>query len=175
MAVSAAKIYAEAFYDVAGSGLDDAIRDLRAFSDQCAGSPPLKTVLMGAAVDPSSRRGILEEVIRALGMGEMSRRLLMVLLRRSRLSIVSSIVHELEALKDAREGILTGELKTAVMIDAPEVEGLTSALAKRVGRKVRLRQKVDPAVLGGFVATVAGKTYDASLKTQLAKIKNELI
>lgn len=175
MAVSASKVYAEAFYDVAGASLDASIKDLRSFAEQCAGSPPLKTVLMGAAVEAAARQKILDDLLAALGTGDAARRLLKVLLRRSRLPLAGAIAQELEAMKDRREGILTGELKTAVTIDSAEVEGLAAALSKRVGRKVKLQQKVDPSVLGGFVAKVGGKTYDASLRTQLNKIKNELI
>jgi F-type H+-transporting ATPase subunit delta len=39
---------------------------------------------------------------------------------------------------------------------------------------VVLDQSVDPALLGGVVATVAGTVYDGSLKTQLEDLKRQL-
>ena len=66
-------------------------------------------------------------------------------------------------------------MKSAVEFSADELNVLGAALAKRVGAKVRLTQMVDPSFLGGVVATVGGKIFDASLRTQIERFRNELI
>jgi F0F1-type ATP synthase delta subunit len=38
---------------------------------------------------------------------------------------------------------------------------------------VKLKPEVDASLLGGVVATVAGRTFDASLRTQLERFKNQ--
>ena len=43
------------------------------------------------------------------------------------------------------------------------------------GREVVLETRVDPAIVGGVVARVGSTVYDASITTQLAKMKERLV
>lgn len=172
-----AHVYAAAFYDVAKkeNQAESALLSLREFSDLCAANLVLKAVLMGDGVDSRSRGAILKDILSAAKIQGVAARLLSLLVARGRASILGDIIREIEALGDAEKGIKSGLVKTAVELGAEEIDSLGNTLAKRVGGKVRLRAEVDPALLGGFVATVAGKTYDASLRSQMERIRSELI
>ena len=172
-----AHVYAAAFYDIVKKekNVDSALAALRDIADLCAANLVLKAVLMGEGVDTRSRSAILKDVISAAKIEGTAARLLSLLVARGRAAILPNIISEVEALKDAEGGIKSGVVKTAVALGAEEIDSLSNTLAKRIGGKVRLRAEVDPALLGGFVATVDGKTYDASLRSQMTRIKNELI
>ncbi len=94
---------------------------------------------------------------------------------RGREATLSQISDELEALVQKSQGVQAGQVRSAVELSAEELSVLSASLSKRVGGKVKLTQTVDPSLLGGMVATVAGKTFDASLRSQLERFKNELI
>ena len=51
---------------------------------------------------------------------------------------------------------------------------LRAALAARTGREIDLDVAVDPALLGGVVATVGDVVYDGSLRTQLSQLRASL-
>ena len=53
-------------------------------------------------------------------------------------------------------------------------ERLRRALAARTGKQVELAERVDPALLGGAVASVGGVVFDGSLRTQLAQLHGSL-
>jgi F-type H+-transporting ATPase subunit delta len=76
---------------------------------------------------------------------------------------------------EASQGVLTGKVTSAVELSAEELDVLGAAIAKRVGSRVKLKPEVDASLLGGVVATVAGRTFDASLRTQLERFKNQNI
>lgn len=170
-------VYAKALYELAAQKEDiSAIEaQLRGFWETCEAHTPLRAALTGATVDVQNRMAILKEISDRLGVQGLSRRLLELMASKGRLSLLPQVIEELEALIAAAQGVRAGEVRTAVELSQEELNVLGAALAGRVGGKVRLTQKVDPALLGGVVATVAGKTFDASLRTQMERFRNELI
>ena len=48
-------------------------------------------------------------------------------------------------------------------------------LENEFNAKVELSQKVDEKLIGGFVLRVEDKQYDASISTQLKKIREQLL
>jgi F-type H+-transporting ATPase subunit delta len=131
--------------------------------------------LSGSGIDPNNRKAVLAETLAAMGISGVVGRLLELLVARSRMGDSPKILEELVALVEASKGVKAGQVKTAVELSQDELNVLGAALAKRVGGVVQLFQVVDPSLLGGVVATVSGKTFDASLRTQLERFKNELI
>ncbi len=47
-------------------------------------------------------------------------------------------------------------------------------LVKSTGKQIRLSEKVNPALIGGLVITVAGEQVDASVAGKLKQIKTAL-
>ncbi|MGZ3693360.1 MAG: ATP synthase F1 subunit delta [Bdellovibrionota bacterium] len=172
-----ASVYAKAVFELAQEKgqLDAVYKELKSFWDVCHASQPLRAVVAGAGINPNDRKAILKDVNKALGLGQISSRLLEMLAARNRVSVVPELIKALEKMIEMGEGIQSGEVRSAVELSPQEVETLGAAIAKRVGGKVRLNQVVDPSLLGGVVATVAGKTFDASLRTQIERFKNELV
>jgi F-type H+-transporting ATPase subunit delta len=172
-----ASVYAKAVFELAKEKgqLDAVYKELKSFWDICHASQPLKAVVAGAGINPNDRKAVLKDITKALGLGQISARLLDMLAARNRVSVMPELLKNLEKMIETGEGIQSGEVRSAVELSAQEVETLGAAIAKRVGGKVRLHQVVDPSLLGGVVATVAGKTFDASLRTQIERFKNELV
>jgi F-type H+-transporting ATPase subunit delta len=170
-------VYAKAVFELAGEkgGAENVSKQLRAFWDACKAHGPLVAALTGPAVDAKSRKAILRDVTTQLDVNGVARNLLELLATRGRLGQLPEILDQLEAMIEASQGILAGRVRSAVELSADEVAVLGAALGKRIGSRVKLTQEVDPALLGGVVATVAGRTFDASLRTQIERFKNELI
>ena len=53
-------------------------------------------------------------------------------------------------------------------------ERLRAALANATGRNVTLKVVVDPAVLGGVVATIGDTVIDGTVRTHLDQLKSRL-
>jgi len=62
----------------------------------------------------------------------------------------------------------------AVPLPAASLEALAAQLSAATGRQVHLTPRVDPTVLGGLVARVGSTLYDASLRTQLRRMREVL-
>lgn len=174
---SVAKVYAKALFELGQEkGQTESLeKDLRSFSELLASGAPLGAMLGSAGINPNSKRAVLADVLKAMELHPVVKRLLELLVARGRSSEIPAVVRELEVLVEASHGVQAGQVRSAVELSSEELSVLSGALAKRVGGKVKLSQTVDPSLLGGMVATVGGKTFDASLRSQLERFKNELI
>lgn len=170
-------VYAKALFELGRekNQLDQILTEIREFADACKTNEALGSILAGSGFNPNDRKGVLAEVLKAMNLSGVSKRLLELLVARGRIVDLPQIVQELEAMIEESQGIRAGKVRSAVELSSEELTVLGAALAKRVGGKVRLSQVVDPSLLGGVVATVGGKTFDASLRSQLERFKNELI
>jgi F-type H+-transporting ATPase subunit delta len=173
----ASQVYARAAFEVSqvSGSTPDLIAGLRSFWESCSESDVLLATVTRPNVSVEARVAVVRDLGAALGINPLALRILLLLAKRSRLGVVPEIIAELNVALDRVAGVQSGELRTAVELSADDMSRLSAALAKKIGSKIRLSQSLQPDLLGGFVATVGGKTYDASLKSQLNRFKNELI
>ena len=66
------------------------------------------------------------------------------------------------------------EVRTAVALTSDQQDRLRAALANATGRNVTVKVVVDPAVLGGVVATIGDTVIDGTVRTHLEQLKSRL-
>ena len=116
--------------------------------------------------------GILSACIDTLG--EEMRRFLTLVISNRRSDLLPFILHSFVAQYRKVNGITTAQLTTAV--PSPELENqLASLLAKRGYRQVDFSSHVDAELIGGFVLQVDDLRMDASVKSQLQKLREQLL
>lgn len=74
-----------------------------------------------------------------------------------------------------KRNILYGKLTTAVAIDKITEKRLVSLIEQQITGTVELEKEIDISILGGFLLEVDFVRWDASVRNQLTKIKNEYI
>jgi F-type H+-transporting ATPase subunit delta len=74
----------------------------------------------------------------------------------------------------AHQGVVRAEVTTATNLSPERAADIENSLAAVTKRKVSLTTRVDPTVIGGLVARVGGTVYDASVATQLEKMRQRL-
>ena len=97
-----------------------------------------------------------------------------LLLTKGRLDMLADIAAEYQRLLDNHYGIEQAEVTTAAPLDDEAKLKLSQHLGDIVGKKIVLKLKVDPSIIGGFVAGVAGKLIDGSTRGKLAALKREM-
>jgi len=172
-----AKVYAAAMLGAAKESgaaqeIGENLRDLLSAHES---NENFRALLKNVSLGRNTLDGILKEILLAIGANKLVFRLVYMLSERGRLAILPELVGEYWRLLDLDSGVLAGELKSAIELSGEELDRLTAAISKRVGQKIRFESKVDPDLLGGFVARAGGKTYDASLRAQLNRLRDELI
>lgn len=74
-----------------------------------------------------------------------------------------------------KNNIHYGRLTTATEISAEQIEKIKRLFGQENGSRLELETRKNPDLIGGFVLDIDGKRLDASVKTSLRKIRQELI
>lgn len=173
-----ARRYARAFIEIAeeadaveslGADLDKALAAVRAHEDL------LFTALANPVFAPDERRRVLDEVIPRIGLHPLVQNLLRLLLAKGRFDLLPLVEEEYRAGADARAGRVRVVVETAEPL-GPQLEAEVRATLERVtGKTVLLDTRVEPALIGGMVARLGGKVYDASVRNRLDTLRNTLL
>ena len=95
-----------------------------------------------------------------------------ILTAAQRLNVVSEITQRFEQHRADAVNVAPAEIVTAYPLDVAEEARITSAVEKRLGKKVLIKQRIDPALIGGAVIRVGDTVYDVSLKGGLNQLAN---
>jgi len=137
-------------------------------------SSDLERVLSNPGIAIKSRKNVLLEVSKALGLSSLVVYFFCLLLERDRLRFLSSIAERYRRLLDQAKG------RVRVRVVAPEgleeslLEKLRTVIEQASGREVILKEETDPGLIGGLVVELEGKVYDGSVRTQLERMRGRV-
>lgn len=101
-------------------------------------------------------------------------RFISLLADNGRLPVLPEIGALFEQLKLESERTLKVRLRTAMRIDAPELEKIRQALKRRFDRDIELAQSIDPKMLGGAIIDAGEIVIDGSVRGRLARLEQAL-
>jgi F-type H+-transporting ATPase subunit delta len=168
--------YAKAFFELAKEkGLTLELRqDAGLITAVCASSSDFNLLLESPVIKTSKKseaiRHIFEGKIHALSLN-----FLILIAENKRENYLPGIFRNLEDMYRREEGIKSAVLTSAQPLKEALVLQVRKILEKEFNAKVELGQKVDEKLIGGFVLRVEDRQYDASLSTQLKKIREQLL
>ncbi len=173
---AASRRYARALFALAREqdAVEDTRRELSQLSDLFGESPELRHALFRPLHPVAERRAVVEQVAKRLGASHTMRNFCAYLVDQRRIIAFDAIREEYDRLADAAAGRTQAEVVSASPLSAEQQEKLQRALAARTGQQVELRLRVDPALLGGAVASVGTLVFDGSLRTQLGQLRASL-
>jgi F-type H+-transporting ATPase subunit delta len=104
------------------------------------------------------------------------RNLLLLLMRRRRLSQIDRVAADFRRLYNQRAGIVEATATSAAPLDKDEVRGLRERIATLAGagRKIDLRLAVDPGLLGGITVRLGDTLIDGSVRGRLERLRGQL-
>jgi F-type H+-transporting ATPase subunit delta len=100
---------------------------------------------------------------------------LLLLIDNKREIFLASICRYLQLLYKEKMGIQEGSIVTAIPLDNNSKEEVNQLIRKKFNIEIELKEKVDPSIIGGFILRIEDQQIDASISSQLKKIKTELI
>lgn len=175
---TAARRYAAAFLELAAE-LDIVTRLGRDLDQALAASRENDAILLKVLGNPvfnsDERKAVLDAVLPALDLHPMTSNLLRLLVDKGRFSVLPDLVEIFHEQADALAGRVRVEVTTAEALSDAMAKEIRDALARSTGMDVVLDTKVDASLIGGLVARVGGKVYDASMRARLEDLKHRLI
>ncbi len=134
--------------------------------------PQLRDILDSPKIHLDEKMGLINRCLP--GLDQLLLNLLYLLVARRRLRLIDQIVSEYERLTDAYQGLEHAEVTTAIPIDDEDKAKLSQRLAEIMGARIMLTARVDPGLIGGFVARIGDRVLDGSTKSKLASLRRSL-
>lgn len=136
--------------------------------------PRVHSLLGDPHVTPAQLSQLVLDIAGA-GLGEHGRNFVLTLADAGRLSVLPQIAALFDALKDEAEGIADVTVTSAAPLDERQQQALSTALARRLKREVRLHCTTDPELIGGAVLRSGDLVIDGSVRGRLERIATELV
>jgi F-type H+-transporting ATPase subunit delta len=174
---TAAIRYARALVDVALKeqvDLETIETELSAFVGLFREHPALEKVLLNPAVPVPRKRAAVAELVKSLQISGVLGKLVVLLAERDRLGLLPDLLASYRERLLDHQKVVRAALTTSEPLDAEREARIKDSLAALTGRSVTLTTHVDPSLIGGLVARVGDTVYDASVATQLQKMKERL-
>jgi F-type H+-transporting ATPase subunit delta len=118
----------------------------------------------------AQRRGAFA-IMEKAGIGTEVRNLLGVLIMNRRLNQLPGVAASFGALLSERRGQQTAQVITAHPLSDTQRAQITARLTEAGFSGVRLKESVDPSLLGGLVVRIGSRLYDNSIKSKLQRLQ----
>jgi F-type H+-transporting ATPase subunit delta len=169
--------YARALLDVALQEADTASVDqgLAAFVDAMGSNAELAQALTNPSVPSQARRGLVEALVARMAPPAPAGKLLALLAERDRLALLPELLEIYRELVLEHQKVVKAQVRSATPLGMADIAALQVRLSEATGRRVQVEATVDPSLIGGLVAEIGSTVYDGSVRTQLQKLRQQLV
>ncbi len=173
--MKAAKRYAKAVFELAAGNLDAVQNDMTLLDQTRKQNPELVKVLKDPTVGASKKLNIVKAVFEGK-MSDLSMKLIELLGQKDRLQLLPNVAIAFNELYKNYKQIKEATVITAVALDSNLETAIFNKVKALTGsNEVKLKNIVDPSIIGGFILNIDDLRYDASISGKLAKIKSKLL
>ena len=174
----AEKVYGEAFFELCMEECPDKASDifeeLSALDGVFADSPELVKLMGTPTVSAEEKAELINEIISGGNVSELCGNLLCVLAERGRFGCFAGIVKNFRARYNEHFKIAEITVTSNAPLSDMLKERIISKMSEVTGKKISVREKVDPSVIGGIVIDYGSTRYDGSVKARLNALRQEL-
>jgi len=129
------------------------------------GNPEYKNLLDTPAISKEEKLSLADKAFGGLHFSVSN--LIKILSERHSVRAFSEIYTAYLTLYNEHMGIEEVEAVSAVAMTNGQIEALKAKLVAETGKKIVIKNTVDPTILGGLKLRYSGKQIDGSLKTRL--------
>jgi F-type H+-transporting ATPase subunit delta len=171
----AAETYARSLFDLASltDSVTDAEEQLQRVASTIRGHVDLRDALADPAVPAEKKRDILREIFgdnvtpAVLSVTQLA-------VESGHVDMLPEVTRDFSSIVEEELGVIPAQVTTAVPLTDALRSALSAKLDASLGKRVVLREKIDPAIVGGIVIKVAGRVLDASVRKQLVEMRTAL-
>ncbi len=172
-ASEAAARYAQAVFDLAKEAkqLDAVEQDFAKFATAWKESADLRDAARSPLIDPQEKAAALTAVATKLGVSDLGRKAIGVVALNRRAAELPMIASAYRTLVARERGARQVEIVSARPLGEAEKAAIVESLSKQLGAKIEAETSVDESLIGGFVARVGSRQFDASIKAKLDALR----
>lgn len=173
--IRVAKPYARALYEAAveQNALTSIIADIEKMQELIGQSEELTQFINSPLLSPQIKSDTFQQLF-SNGMHPLMINFLKLLAQKQRERYLVSIMDVFSEIVDEAAGRIVAKVTTAVPITQNQEQRLITQLSAYSGKQVRLETETDEQIQGGFIVQLGDTVFDASIATQLQRLKRQL-
>ncbi len=173
--IRVAKPYARALYDAAleQNALADIVVDIDHLRELIEASEEFAQLISSPVLSPQFKSETFEQIF-ADATHPLTINFLKLLALKQRERYLTAMMDVFSAIVDEAAGRLVAQVTTAVPLTSEQEEQFTQHLSAYSGKQVRLETTIDPEIQGGFIVQLDDTVFDASVATQLQRLRQQL-
>ncbi len=167
--------YAVALYEIAKA--QNKVADFAKDCDLIASTLKASKELLNAVKSPVINQEKKATLLKAVFSGKVSKQLedtLALLVQKGRAPVIPDVMKEFQAILYEQSGIVIAVVESAIALGESEKQTIAQKLEVVSGKKIRIENKVNPELIGGFTARIGDTVIDGSVKHKLERLKEEL-
>lgn len=168
--------YARALFDVARQQelVEQVATDLRGLEAVLKSAPHLGRVLRTPTIPAGRKRNLVRSVFHGR-VNELTLRFMELAIAKKREEVLSDVPGEFQRLSYEMLNLLPVEVTSAVELTAEERTRLCTSLSSRTGKRIELRERIDPALMGGALVRIEDTIIDGSVRGHLRRLRQRLL
>jgi len=177
MNISAIRVrYAKAFFLLAKERklMEILKADIEKVFNVCNHSSDFILLLESPVVSTSKKAELITKIFKG-EINTFTLNFLLLITNNKREVYIPGICRNFLVLTRKDQNMKSAVLVTASEIDIKTIEKIRTLMEKELDAKVELSNQVNPGIIGGLILRIDDKQYDASVTTQLRKIKQDLL
>ena len=167
--------YAKALFQSAAEQqkLEAVYKDMELLSDTCK-LEDFQFILMMPSLQVSQKHKLVDTIFKK-HMSELSLSMINLVIENKREVYLPGIARNFSDLYRKHKGIRKASLLTASPVDDAAMKAIGDLIKKTYDSEVELSSTVDEDVIGGFILTIEDMQYDASVASNLKKLRKQLL
>ncbi|MCY4401205.1 MAG: ATP synthase F1 subunit delta [Candidatus Poribacteria bacterium] len=173
--IRVAKPYARALYEAAveQNALTAIIADIEKMRELLDQSEELTQFINTPLLSPQIKSDTFQQLFTD-GMHPLTINFFKLLAQKQRERYLIAIMNVFSDIVDEAAGRIAAKVTTAVPITQNQEQRLIQQLSAYSGKQVRLETDTDERIQGGFIVQLGDTVFDASVATQLQRLKQQL-
>jgi len=167
--------YAKALFQAAleAGAADEVFADAQSLLTVTSEFPQVRKFLLSPQVPTEEKHALVTKVV-----GGRAHKLfvdfLHLLIDKKRIVIAKEVVETYRDIYEKHKGVLAVKAITAVPLDEPQRQKLVRTLEEKTRKTIRLKQTVNPDILGGMILIIDDKVIDGSVRHKLERLGRRL-
>lgn len=169
-----AKRYAQALFDLSleNKVLETVAQDMALVNTVVNENRELKLMLNSPIIETLKKNSILRKIFEGK-IDDLSLRFILLIARKGRERYLPYISEAFSDIYKDYKNIVDVMLTTTYTTDKETKNRLLKLMAQITSKNIELEEFIDKELIGGFVFNLEDYQYDASVKTQLKKLRKE--
>lgn len=166
--------YAKSLMEIAleKGNLDQVVNDMNYLNETQSANKELVSLFNSPIVDSAKKIAVFKEVFAQFESITMD--FVVMVTEKKRENFLPEIAKSFDAQVKEYKGIHTVELVSAVSLDDSTKRTILAKVEASVNGTLEVTETIDPSIIGGFIVKMGDRRIDASISSQLNKLKQSL-